>query len=116
VSTTVAVAGSDLVVRFTGWDRLWAISRGRRVALANVTSVRVAGRSSLGRPGLRMWGSYWPGAVTGGRYWRWRGRWQFWLVYRAERVLVVECAPPERYSRIVLQVDDPDAVAASLTA
>ena len=113
MAVTLAIDGDDLVVRLSGADVVWALARELRVPRMLVRSVSVAERPSLGRPGMRIGGSYLPGVLTAGRYRR-RGQWSFWVVHRARRLLVVECVTGARFDRIVLEVPDPDGEAARL--
>jgi hypothetical protein len=112
MAVTVGIDGDDLVVRLTGWASFASLRRRVSVPVTLVRSVSVRAPAAA-RAGLRwrVFGSFFPGLVAAGLF-RARGRWQFWYVTRAPRVLVVETAG--RYERLVLQVPDPDAVAESL--
>lgn len=41
------------------------------------------------------------------------GKWAFWDVYNPERAVIIHLAD-ERYARLVIEVDDPWATAASI--
>lgn len=112
MAVEVGVDGAEVVVRITGLDRLWALSRGFRLP---VTEVAAMDRSALPRRRLVRWlGTYVPGLIAAGRFgWFWNVT-EFHVLHRAKRILVLTGAPGARYERVLLQVDDPDAVAAQV--
>ena len=59
---------------------------------------------------LRLGGTYWPGKITAGTYWSLETKeWSFWNIRKGERVVVIELEG-EKYSRLVLEVGDLEAV------
>ena len=117
MAVDVTVEAGDLVVRISGWDAVWALSRGVRVSLRIVTDATVVPRGDLPRRvRFRQAGSYVPGMVRAGRF-AGRGWREFWATRWPDRLLVVTCArPPAAFDRVVLDVADPDAVAATIHA
>jgi hypothetical protein len=105
----VEIEGSDLVVRFSGADAVWAIAREVVVPLRLVRTACVADRKAVRPYALRLGGTSVPW-YNAGRFW-WRGKWEFRYTRRGDRVLVVECVDGARYDRLVLEVPDPDALA-----
>jgi hypothetical protein len=64
---------------------------------------------------LRAPGTYWPGLITAGSYW-WKGEgWSFWSVRKAKRAVIITLRN-ERYRRLILEVEHPDAVVAMIEA
>jgi hypothetical protein len=102
------VVGRDLVVRITGKDALYALSRGMTIPLDSIQGVAVAPNASVPRTGYRLPGTGIPGVLRAGSYGTGARR-DFWLVRRADQLLVVELQPGEPYRRLVLQVPDPHA-------
>ena len=112
----VEIDGRDVVVRITGWDALWALSRGFRIPLAHVRNAAALRRGQLGKQFVvRMGGTAWPRAVKAGRY-SWRGWSEFWATRWPGRMLVITGTHDARYDRVVLEVEDPDADAARIIA
>jgi hypothetical protein len=111
----IDIEGDQLVATLTGWDRLWALSGGVRAPLRTVAGVRRDPVAARRPDGLRIPGSYIPGILTAGSYWR-PGRpgvWSFWCVHDPNQAIVVDLTEG-RYRRWVLQVADPDATVRSI--
>ena len=110
---TTEVGADDLVVRFSGWDAVWALRRTLRVPRARVVAAEVVDRRLL-RAGLRLGGTAWPGRIRAGRCWSPSLGWSFWFTRRAEQVLLVTLEG-DHFRRVVLEVSEPAALAASLS-
>lgn len=108
---TVELDGDELVVRFSGLDMVYALRRTVRVPRTAVVSAHTAPPPS--RRGIRAPGTHLPGVLSFGT---WRGRFgkDLWGVRRAGRVLVIELDGGAAFERLVLEVDDPDAVATAV--
>jgi len=105
----VALHDDDLVVRTSGVDTALCLARELRIPRSAVTDVRLLPtRQAKAELGLRVGGGYFPGLLaTGWFLWRRRkGLRQWWRVYRAAEVLVVDTTL-RRPARLVLQLDDP---------
>ena len=110
------VTPAGLVVDISGWDALWALSRGFTVPLSGIRNAMVLDRAQAGKPPALRWpGTALPGVVVAGTY-VWRSRREFWVTYRADRFLVVTCAPGSPYDRLVLQTGEPERDAAMILA
>jgi hypothetical protein len=107
------VRDGELVVRPRGLEAVFALCRELRFPLPQVLGVAVVARHSVPATGLRLGGTGFPGLIRAGRYGTGATR-DFWLVHRAQQVLVIELAPGAAYRRIVLEVPDPDAEALRL--
>ena len=109
----VEVGDEAVVVRFSGWDKVWALCGERRIALSDITGARVAPVADVkGDLGWRMGGTYWPGAVAAGWYTvkGRKGARQLWSVYKDAEVLVIDTRL-ERPCRLVLQLPDRHEIA-----
>jgi hypothetical protein len=107
---SVTVGDEDAVVRFSGWDVVWALRRTACFPRSAVVSAAVGPRP---RPrGLRAPGTATPWITAG--TWRSLGGAELWCVHRDDRVLVVDLADGAPFRRVVLELADPYAVAAAL--
>jgi hypothetical protein len=112
---TLAVDGDELVLRVRGWRMLLGVSRGVRVPLASVISVRYdsSPHSSVStrlrvraRGRSRLWRL---GAYHGG------AGWSYWACGRGRNAVVVETRGT-RYRFVVVEVVDPLRVVATVRA
>lgn len=101
-----------LTVRPIGPDRAWSAATEIRLPLDAVRDVDVRDPRDV-PAGLRLPGTAMPGVITAGFYGLGAQR-SFWLVRRSRRVLVVELGAPSPLARLVLEVDDPDGMAAAI--
>ena len=108
--TAIEIVGDRLLVRLTGWDRIWALKGGLNVPLAHVRGTEFA-PAGIKPKGLRAPGSYLPGVIAAGTY-RWRGHREFWSVRHVNKAIVLH-VQDDGYDRLVLEVADP---AAAVTA
>lgn len=114
MSITIEVSESELSVELSGVSTVLALRSHLTVPLsevegAAVMSLEQARSEGVGIkvPGVRI-----PGVFRAGSY-RTGDSWQFWYVGQPDRVLVIDLAD-DRYERLVLEVDDPDAEAARI--
>lgn len=108
---TVTIDRDVIRINLHGWQRVWALKRGVTIPVAQVRSVEIA-PADLRPKGLRAPGAYVPGVITAGTY-RWRGVKEFWSVRHKEKALALELTGGD-YTRVVVEVDDPAAVAAEI--
>jgi len=104
-----------LIVRLTGLEPLLAFKRRLEVPLAHVREA--AEDATIARrwyKGLRSPGTSVPPLIAAGTYYR-QGERTFWAVHGARRVVVIRLAE-EPYAQLVLQVADPAATVAAITA
>lgn len=119
MSTIIEVDPSRQVlrVRFTGLDRL-LVKRGSLVtSLRTLAGARAvpAARPPLGGLGVRLPGASIPWIFTTGASWSPGRGWELWCVRRGGEVLELTFSAG-RFRRVVLEVADPRATAAALTA
>ncbi len=112
-------ATGELVVRPIGLMRLWAFSSGVRAPLAGISGASVLDRAdNAGRywrpSGLGGPRSYIPGVICAGTYRR-SGVRELWMVAKSTTAVAVEFAD-QKYARVVVQVADPPATVALVTA
>lgn len=105
---SVEIKGNILLVKIQGSDKLWALKSLMELPLTNVvgaTSATAEAREWL--HGLRLGGTHLPGVVSAGRFYS-DGKWVFWDVHDPDKAIAIELRD-ERYSKLVIEVDDPDA-------
>lgn len=113
----VIVTVEDDRVRFEvqGWDKLWAFKSQLEIPLAHIESVRVDPEAARGWwHGLRLPGTQIPGVITAGTFFQ-CGDMVFYDVHDPEQTVVIELKH-ERYTRLVIEVEDPQRVVTSLGA
>ncbi len=115
----LAVVDGALDVRFLGLMPMWALSRGTLIPAESVDSIQVVDRRAGGRyywhpNGMRLPGAYLPGVICAGTYRR-SGVRELWAVGRAERAVAITTRDFP-VTRVVVQVADPDAVVAAISA
>ena len=111
----VEITTDQLVIRLDRSDRLWSFRSQLEIPLDHVAGVEVdPEQARLPWSGLpvRDPGSWAPGVLAAGSV-RQEGEWAFWDVRDPERAVIVHLAD-ERFARLVVEVDDPEATAARI--
>lgn len=103
----VKIMDGNLVVTLKGWHKLWALKSAVTAPLAHVAGAEIDPEIASAPRGFRMPGSRVPGLITAGSY-RGRSGWDFWDVRRPEKAVVIHLTD-ERFERIIVEVDDPEA-------
>jgi hypothetical protein len=107
------VRGDRLVLELGLTERLFGLVGGDiSVPRAAVAAARVVRPARDGIRGIRAPGAGFPGVIALG-HWRGRGFHDFVAVYGNHAGVVVELTG-QRFDRLVVSADDPDAVVASL--
>ena len=105
----VRVADHGLVVRFSGYDRVWAWSRGVDLPMSRVLMARPMARRDLvaASPRMHLPGTWVPGVLRAGS-WGVGERRQLWLAHRGDQLLAIYLRGVP-YHRVVVEVEDPEA-------
>jgi len=110
---TLAVEGDRIVLHLSLLERIGGVVGGDIDApLAAVTAVRVAPDPSRELRGIRSPGTGWPGVIALGHR-RGSGVHDFAAVYHNRAAVVVELQG-QRFDRLVVSCDEPQAVAAAI--
>ena len=105
----VSVTAGRLAVEPRGLDKLWGL-RGRiEVPLSQVRGATYDPEATHTGKGWRAPGLALPGRKWVGTFYR-DGQRSYWNVRRGCPTVVIELAPPARYARLYLSVDDGRAV------
>lgn len=113
VRAALRVEAGRLTVHLHGWDVFWAQRRRLVIPLADVTSVCVQPAEPVNAFPLR--GTWLPGGLRAGTFMV-EGQLEFWDVRGSGLLLRVELRGGSRWSRLMLQLADPQAAARSLRA
>src|SRR5512142_776999 len=104
---TIHLTADQVIVEIQGWHRLLSFRRGFQIPLTHVRGV-TADPGAAGEPkGLRAPGTYVPGVLAVGTFYR-DGERVFWDVRNPSRAVVIQLTD-ERYDRLVIEVADPRA-------
>ncbi|GAA5076171.1 hypothetical protein [Nocardia iowensis] len=102
----VEVTGTTVTIQVLGGHQVLALREHITFDLANITAVT---RAEVDRrpPWVRAPGTFFPGVIAAGTF-RGKGRKEFWDTRFDGRALRIELAGTD-LTRIVVDVDDPDA-------
>ena len=104
-----------LIVRVRGADRIWALKSRLEIPLAHVVGAeRDEAEARRWWHGIRAPGTNVPGVITAGTFYQ-HGERVFWDVHHPENAIAIQLRD-ERYSRLVIEVADPDSTIAAINA
>lgn len=103
----IGIEGDTLVVNVEGLDKLWALKSRLAIPLANVRGATQDPGITRDAKGVRGPGTHLPGVIVAGTF-HTEGERVFWDVHDPAKALVIELSD-ERYTRLVIEVDDPRA-------
>jgi hypothetical protein len=107
----VELAQDALIVHVQGMDRLFALRSRLEVPLSHVEGAEADAQEARRRwHGILERGMWVPGPITTGTYFQ-EGEWVFWDVHDPEKTVVIRLKD-ERYGRLVIEVEDPEATVA----
>jgi hypothetical protein len=109
----LSLSGTTLVVQLTGLDRLLAFTSRLTFDVTDVRGVGVTQRRLIPATGFRLPGTSVPGLLRAGTFGTRPNR-DFWLVRKAESVLVIELQPGQPFRRLILEMPDPQSEATRL--
>jgi hypothetical protein len=111
--TEIELTRDALIVHVRGMDRLWALKSRLEIPLSHVVGAEVNPEvARQWRKGIRTPGTHVPGVITAGTFHQ-EGERVFWDVHDPEKTVVIQLRD-ERYARLVIEVDDPNAIAAAI--
>jgi hypothetical protein len=107
----VELAQDVLIVHVQGMDRLFALRSRLEVPLSHVEGAEADPQEARRRwHGIMERGMWAPGLITAGTFYR-EGELVFWDVHDPEKTVVIRLRD-ERYARLVIEVEDPEATVA----
>jgi hypothetical protein len=109
----VEIAQDALIVHLVGMDRLFALRSRLEVPLSHVAGAEVDPEEARRRwHGIMERGIWVPGPITAGTFYQ-DGELVFWDVHDPEKTVVIHLKD-ERYRRLVIEVEDPEATVAQV--
>ena len=109
----VELARDALIVHVRGMDQLWALRSRLEIPLAHVVNAEADPELARGWwRGIRSGGTQVPGVITAGTFHQ-EGERVFWDVHDPEKTVVIRLKD-ERYSRLVIEVEDPPTTVAAI--
>ena len=104
----LSIEQGKLMLHVRGADKLWAFKSTLEIPLVHLAGVRADSEAARGwYHGVRMPGTNVPGVITAGTFYQ-EGKRVFWDVHHPEKTIVIDLHD-ERYSELVVEVDDPEA-------
>ena len=111
--TEVELTQDTLIVRVRGMDRLWSLRSRLEIPLSHVLDAEADTQVAREwQKGLRAPGTHVPGVITAGTFFQ-DGDRVFWDVRDPEKTMVIRLED-ERYTRLVIEVEDPRATVAAI--
>lgn len=110
---TVTISDDRLLIRLSGWEAVFALKREIAIALDDVASAQAGTVQALRPNGIRLPGTYFPGVIAAGSYWSKSRGWSFWSVRHPQKAIDIRLRDGH-YRRVVVEVDDPYALAADI--
>ena len=109
----IEISYGSLIINVTGIDKILALKSRLEVPLEHVSGVEI--RPEAARTwwhGYRMPGTQIPGVITAGSFYQ-NGECVFWDVHDPDKTIAIQLRD-EHYTRLVIQVDDPEGSAAAI--
>jgi hypothetical protein len=107
----VELAQDALIVHVEGMDRLFTLRGRLEVPLSHVEGAEADPEEARRRwHGIMERGIWVPGPITAGTFYR-EGELVFWDVHDPEKTVVIRLTD-ERYARLIIEVEDPEATVA----
>jgi hypothetical protein len=111
---TLRIEDGEVVVALSRWEKVSAVHGDVRVPLSSVEDVSVSAQPFGELRGLRAPGAGWPRGIALGT-WRYRGGKDFAALYRRRPAVIVGLRDAG-FERLLISVDDAEAVAARIRA
>ena len=111
--TEVELTRDALVVHVQGMDRLWALKSRLEIPLSHVVGAELDPEIAREwHKGIRAGGTHVPGVITAGTFYQ-DGERVFWDVRDPDKTVVIHLKD-ERYTRLVIEVENPHATAVAI--
>jgi hypothetical protein len=111
---TLSTNDAMLILEVEGLDKLWALKSRLEIPLAHILGATIDASRELTWKSLRLPGTYVPGVITAGTFYQ-HGKRMFWDVKNPENTIVI-ALHDDRYDELIVEVADPAAAVALITA
>ena len=109
----MTVESDRAVFQVEGWDKLWSLRSRLEIPLAHITAVEAnVDQVNQWWHGLKVLGTDMPGLFAAGTFY-YRGELVFWDVRHPDNTIIVSL-DHERYRKLIVEVENPDATVARL--
>lgn len=113
----IEITDDKLIVHVTGIDVLLSFKSKLELPLSHVvdatTHVSDEAKAQLDES-IRLPGAYMPGIAIAGSFYA-KGQWMFWDIHSGKNAITLS-VEHEKWNRIVVEVDDPEATVAAIKA
>ena len=115
--TEIECAEQGLIVHIQGADRIWALKSQIQVPWSHILGAEqdpavVNNWENIDWQSLRAPGTYFPGVIKAGSFLS-SGQWMFCDVHDPHKAITIRLSD-EHYTRLVVEVADPDAALAAI--
>jgi hypothetical protein len=107
---SIEIADDKAVFEVVGWDKLWSLRSRLEIPISHIKQAYVDPTPAMGWfDGVKIAGTALPHIFRAGIFYQ-EGGLVFWDVHHPEKTIVVEL-DHESFSKLIVEVDDPDAAA-----
>lgn len=111
----ISIEQTTAVFEVQGWDQLWSLRSRLEIPLDHITGAHIDPEPAMGWfDGLKLGGTDIPNIFKAGTFYQ-DGGLVFWDVRHPEKTIVVELNH-ERYQKLVIEVEDPEAAVQMIDA
>jgi hypothetical protein len=111
----ISIEQAMAVFEVQGWDQLWSLRSRLEIPLDHINGAHIDPEPAMGWfAGLKLGGTDIPNIFKAGTFYQ-DGGLVFWDVRHAEKTIVVELNH-ERYQKLVIEVEDPEAAVRMINA
>ncbi len=90
-----------LNIKLTFWEKLWSFHGDFKINKKNIVSIKRANPDWYENQ-IRFPGTFLPGVIKAGSYWKYKYGWEFWYVLKSHKIVYIVTLENNRYKRLVL--------------
>jgi hypothetical protein len=113
--TNLEILNGNLQITVEGMDRIWSLKSHLTIPMQHIVDVSYRPEIAHGWwHGMKLPGSFIPGVLTAGTFYQ-HGEFTFWDVHNPDKTVVITLHD-ETYGKLVIEVENPEATIAHITA